>query len=411
MDLLDHERRIEVFDLLRHETAAEVLNHATTEVAHDLIETVPDEKIADLLESLPMDDAAEVLSELKDERAEDLLALMEPQEAAEVETLLAYPEGTAGRLMSTHVVRLKASWTVDQTFRFLRKVNPEAETLAYLYVVNARDRLVGVVPLWALITAPTDKRLLGLMLRSVISVRVDTDQEKVAQVVSQYDFFAVPVVDTDGRLVGVITHDDVMDIIEEEFTEDAQRMGGSQPLDTPYLSTSIFTLVQKRIGWLVVLFLIEMITGFALRLFESQFKVVLALSFFIPLLIGTGGNSGSQVTSTIIRALAVGDVRIRDTWRLLWHEAQVGFLLSLVVGLIGFASALVWNSPVSLAIVVAASLVAIMLWANLIGTLLPPLVLRLRIDPAVISGPVMSTLVDATGLFIYFALAKTVIGT
>jgi magnesium transporter len=312
--------------------------------------------------------------------------------------------------MSTDVVRLKASWTVDQTFRFLRKVNPEAETLAYLYVVNARNRLVGVVPLWALITAPTDKRLLALMVRSVISVRVDTDQEDVARVVSQYDFFAVPVVETDGTLVGVITHDDVVDILEEEFTEDVQRMGGSQPLDTPYLSTPIFTLVQKRIGWLLLLFLVEMLTGLALRLFEGQFKVVMALAFFVPLLIGTGGNSGSQVTSTVIRALGIGDIRVRDTWRLLWHEGQVGLFLSLLVGIMGFGGALLWGSPLTLSLTVGTSLAAIMLWANLLGAVLPPLLARLRIDPAVISGPVISTLVDATGLFIYLALAKTVIG-
>jgi magnesium transporter len=410
LELLSSEQRVTVFGLLDPDTAAEVLDEINTRLTRDLVDAVPDEKIADLLEALPVDDAAEVLSELKDDRAEDILALMEPEEAADVGALLAYPEDTAGRLMSTKVVRLKANWTVDQTLQYLRSIDPETETFAYLYVINGGDQLVGVVPLRKLVLAPSNRALSELMTPSIISVQVDTDQEDVARLVAQYDFTAIPVIDADGRLVGVITHDDVVDILQDEFTEDMQRLGGSEPLEGEYLSTPVLTVTRKRVGWLMILFLTEMLTGTVMRFFEHELSAVVALSFFVPLLIGTGGNSGSQATSTIIRAIAVGEVQLKDTWRLLWHEMRTGFLLGLMMGVVGFVRALTWGSPIPLAITVALSLFTIVLWANVIGSLLPPLAARLKIDPAVISGPVMSTLVDATGLFIYFLLARIIIG-
>jgi magnesium transporter len=410
LELLSSEQQVAVFSLLDPETAAEVLDEINTRLTRDLVDAVPDETIADLLEAMPVDDAAEVLSELEEDRAEDILALMEPEEAADVGALLAYPEETAGRLMSTKVVRLQANWTVDHTLQYLRTIDPETETFAYLYVINGNEQLVGVVPLRALLLAPPSKLLSDLMTPAVISVRVDTDQEDVARLVAQYDFTAIPVIDAGGRLVGVITHDDVVDILQDEFTEDVQRLGGSQPLEGEYLSTSVLTVTRKRIGWLMVLFLTEMLTGTVMRFFEHELESVVALSFFIPLLIGTGGNSGTQATSTIIRAIAVGEVQLKDAWRLLWHEMRTGFLLGLGMAAVGFVRAITWGSSTPLAITVAASLFTIVLWANVIGSLLPPLAARLKIDPAVISGPVMSTLVDATGLFIYFTLARVIIG-
>lgn len=410
LEQLSEEERVVVFDLLDAEIAAEVLDETSSGVTRDLVEAVPDETIADLLEVMPIDDAAEILSELPGARAEDLLGLMKPEEAAEVETLLSYPERTAGRLMSTKVVRLNASWTVDQTLQHLRTVDPEIETLAYLYVVNGDSQLVGVVPLRGLITARPEKTLDEIMNPSVISVRVDTDQEEVARLVSQYDFFAIPVVDHTGRLVGIITHDDVVDILQEEFTEDVQRFGGSEPLEDEYLSTPVSIVTRKRVGWLLVLFLTEMLTGTVMRHFEAELQAVVALAFFIPLMIGTGGNSGSQTTSTIIRALAVGEVQFKDVSRLLWHELRTGLLLGLVMGAAGFVRAITWGAGIPLAATVGATLSTIVLWANIAGALLPPFAARLHIDPAVISGPVMSTLVDATGLFIYFTLARLIIG-
>ncbi len=410
LETLPDAQRIQLFSLLSTEVAAEVLDETRTEATRDLLDAIPGERAADLLEAMPVDDAAELLSELPDEQAEEILALMEPEDAADVGTLLAYPDNTAGRLMSTKVVRLKADWTVEHTLQYLRTIDPETETLIYLYVVNGSDQLVGVVPLRMLVVAPPEKVLSEIMTPSVISVRVDTDQEEVARQVAQYDFSAIPVVDEARRLVGVITHDDVVDILQQEFTEDIQRLGGSQPLDGDYLSTPVLTVARKRIGWLLVLFFTEMLTGTVMRLFERELESVVALAFFVPLLIGTGGNSGSQTTSTIIRAIAVGEVRFKDTWKLLWHEMRTGFTLGVLMGAVGFIRAITWGSSIALSITVGVALFTIVLWANVIGSLLPPLAARLKIDPAVISGPVMSTLVDATGLLMYFMLARLLLG-
>ena len=355
LELLDEQERVQVFNLLQTEVAAEVLDESRTEITRDLVEAIPDEKIADLLEAMPMDDAAEVLSEIAEERAESILELMEPEEAAEVETLLAYPEDTAGRLMTTKVVRLSASWTVEQALEHLRTVDPEVETLAYLYVVDEQGALVGVVPVWQIVTTSPHRKISDIMERDLITVSVNTDQEEVARVVSQYDFFAIPVIDDDRRLLGIITHDDVIDILQDEFTEDVQRFGGSQPLEYSYLSVPVLTVTRKRIGWLLVLFLTEMLTGSVMRLFEGELQQAVALAFFVPLLIGTGGNSGSQTTSTVIRALAVGDVRFEDLFRLLWHELRVGLLLGVVMGVVGYLRALTWRTTMQLAMTVAAA--------------------------------------------------------
>jgi magnesium transporter len=410
LDTLEERERVAVFALLDVVTASEVLDETLDDTTLELIEAVPDEHVADLLETLPMDDAAELLSELPSERSEELLALMEPDEADEIQTLLAYEEDTAGRLMTEKVIRARRRWTVDETLQRLREIDPETETFAYLYTVDEEDRLTGVVPLRRLLTAPPEVTLRELADPDVISVSVDTDQEEVARLVARYDFAAIPVIDRVGRLAGIITHDDVVDILEDETTEDIQRLGGAQPLEREYLATRVTTVFRKRIGWLLVLFLTETLTGSVIRLFSDELEQVVALSFFIPLLIGTGGNAGSQTTATITRALATGDVAFRDTLRVWWHEARVGLCLGLGMGAAAFIRALTWGSSDALALTVAFAIMAIVLWANNMGSLLPLLAARLKVDPAIVSGPMMSTLVDATGLLIYFTIARLMLG-
>ncbi len=411
LEMLNDEERVQVFDLLDEAFAAEVLDKTNTDVTRDLVEAIPDEKIADLLEVMPMDEAAEVLSELKDERAEGILALMEPDEAADVEKLLSYAEGTAGRLMSTEVVRLKAQWTVDRTIEYLRKVNPEVETLAYLYVVDSQRKLVGVVPLRKLITAAPKKRLSELMNPSVTSVHVGTDQEEVARIVSEYDFFAVPVVDDEGKLVGIITHDDVVDILQDEFTEDVQRLGGSDPLEDSYLSTPVITIVSKRVRWLLAIFALEMLTAVVLRVFEVDLKAAIPLVVFMPMIIGIGGNSASQTTSTIVRAMAVGELHVGDVGRVLWHELRAGLILGLVTSVLAFLWTSVWGGTLVLGLAISAAILAVILWSNVIGGLLPPMFARLNIDPAIISGPVIGALIDVTGLLIYLVIGRGMLNT
>ncbi len=410
IDLLDKGQRVAIFSMLQNDIAAEVLDETRTEVTRNLVEAMPDEQIADLLESMPMDDAAEVLSELESTHAEALLELMEPDEAAAVERLLAYPEDSAGRLMTTKVVRIGASWTIQQALERLRSVDPEVETMAYLYVVNGNRQLVGIVPVWDILTSAPDKLVSDVMTPEVVSVQVDADQEEVAHLVSQYDYFAIPIVDQQQRFLGIITHDDVIDILQEEFTEDVQRFGGAAPLEFSYLSSPIIEIVRKRVGWLILLILTATLTGTVMRLFETDLEKTVALSFFIPLLIGTGGNAGSQVTATMIRALAVGEIHFKDLWLVMGRELVTGLLLGLAMGAVGLVRAVTWGTSLAVGLTVAASLCTLVVWANLMGVVLPLLASRLRIDPTVISGPVMSTLVDATGLLIYFSLARVIIG-
>jgi magnesium transporter len=409
LELLDDEQRVVIFDLLQTDVAAEVLDETLTEITRELTDALPDEKIADLLEEMPMDDAAEVLSELQEGRAEDLIGLMEPEEAAEVQNLLSFPDESAGRLMTTKVVRLKDSWTIEQALEYTRDIDEEVETLAYLYVVNESQQLVGVLKVWSLLTAKPGKPISELMDPDVISVNVDTDQEEAARALSQYDFFAIPVIDHKQHFLGIITHDDVIDILVDEFSEDMQRLGGLEPLEYTYFSTSIPRMIRKRLGWLLLLFAAATLTGSIMRFYEDTLAAILALSFFVPLLIGTGGNAGSQMTAIIIRAIAIGEVHFRDIWRVLSRELITGLILGAILGIAGLTRAVTWGTSTEVALTVAIAIFALVIWANLVGMLLPLLAQRLHIDPTIISSPLVLTLVDTTGLLIYFNLARLII--
>jgi magnesium transporter len=267
-----------------------------------------------------------------------------------------------------------------------------------------------VVNLRQLVVADPSTPLSEIMDSEVMSVPAGTDQEQCAQVMARYDLLALPVVDADNILLGVITVDDVMDVLEDEATEDIQRLGGAEPLDRSYLDTSVFTITRKRIGWLLLLFFTATLTGSVMRLFQEELQAVVALAIFIPLLIGTGGNAGSQTTAIVIRSLATGDVDLDDALRVWWHEVRVGLLLGIGMAAFAYVRAVTWESDAELALTVSASIMGIVLWATGVGSLLPLLAARLRIDPTVVSGPVMSTLVDATGLFIYFTIARLILG-
>jgi magnesium transporter len=356
-----------------------------------------------------MDDAAEFLEDLPDEVSDRLIGLMEPEEAAEVQELLAYEEETAGRLMNRDVVALRRQWTVNETFDYLRSLQ-DAETLHYLYVVDRDNKLIGVVPLRTLILSQPNQTIEAIMSSDVASILVTADQEELAEFVTRYDYFVVPVVSENDELLGVVTVDDVLDIFEEEVTEDIQRLGGSEPLDQPYFAVSVLQIVRKRIGWLLLLFVASTLSGEVIRLFQHELDVVVALGFFITLITGTGGNAGSQTVATIIRAITLDEVRLSNlgaAWR---REVSVGLLLGVVMGLVGIVRALLWQTGFGVALVVALTLPIIVIWSTTVATVIPILANRFRIDPTVISGPMIATIVDASGLLIYFSLAKFILG-
>ncbi len=413
LDRLNHRERHRIFALLSPELAAKVLDELSTQATQQLLDTMPVEQIGALLDLMPMDEAAEVLLVDVPQRQEELLAAMSPEEASEVKRLLQYPPESAGRMMTEKFARVQPDMTAEETLSRLREIEREVETLTNLYVLNPEGKLIGVVSLRDVATADPGCKLEEIMNTRLVTVSPETDQEEVARLVSHYDFLAMPVVTPDRKMLGIIPIDDVIDVLVSESTEDILRFGGLEgggAIDQPYFTVSLPLVVRKRIGWLLLLFLAETLTGSVLRLFESELAQVVALSFFIPLLIGTGGNTGAQTVSTLIRGLALGEVRWRDIWRVIRREVLGGLMIGLLLGVVAFGRTMLWGNGIQIALVIALTIIAICTWANTIGALIPLIAHRLRIDPAVVSAPLITTLVDATGLAIYLLIAKSILG-
>ncbi len=435
MALLERAETLAVFNWLDNARAAQVLDEIDPEASRFLIENAPPGRIADLLDRLPMDDAAELVADLSEdapEKALELLADLEkraPEDAEEIRDLLSYPNGSAGRLMTDNFVRLSPQMTVEEAFAAVRDSDPEVETLTELYVVepmsedntlppvntrpapDADERLLGVIPLRRLVNARSEQRISQIMIREPLTVDVQTDQEEVANIFSKYSFLAIPVVDDRGALQGIITMDDIVQVLVEEGTEDVLALGAVAAPDNekPYLSQGVMSLVKQRIGWLLLLFVAETATSSVGRHFEGEVARVAALATFVPLLIGTGGNAGAQTVTTITRALALGEVKFADLWRVLRRELATAFVLGSILAIIGFARIELWQVGPAISLVVALSMFVIVLWAITVGAVLPLILRRLKLDPAVMSAPMITTLVDATGLFFYFTIARLIL--
>lgn len=407
---LEDEEQVDLLPRLETEDSADILEYLDDPEAAELAGELSDSDLVRIVDEMEPDEAADLLGDLDPERSQAILAKLHDPD--EVSPLLIYQDKTAGGRMTSDLLALRRRMTVADALGSVRTSAPSssAETLYFLYVVDRNNRLVGVTCLYDLLRADPTTLMSEVMSPDVISVQPDEDQEQVARLMGRYSLLSVPVVSADDVLLGIITHDDLVDVMEQEATEDIQKLGATQPLDRGYLETPVLTVARKRVGWLLLLFLTETLTGSVLRLYEVELAAVVSLSFFIPLLIGTGGNAGSQTTSTIIRSLALGQIDLKDALPVLWHEFRVGLLLGLVMGLVGFARALLWHTPFTVAQAVALALLSIVVWANVVGSLLPILASRLRIDPAIVSGPFMSTLVDATGLLIYLQVAKMMLG-
>lgn len=408
LDELDEAEQVALLPAFNPEDSADILEEMDDDRAAELVAALPTDTVIRIVDEMAPDEAADLLDDIAPDQAEAVLAGLEDPE--EIQPLLIHPDESAGGLMTSEFLALRRRMTAAEALAAIRVWPPQAEALNTLFVVDQHGRLTGEVTLRQLIVSDPATRVMAIMEPDVIAVTAGTDQEEVAQLTSRYNLLALPVIDREQRLIGVITIDDVVDVIEEEATEDIQRFGGAEPLERPYLDTPVLGVARKRIGWLLLLFVTESLTGSVLRIFESELAAVVALSFFIPLLIGTGGNAGSQTTSTIIRALAIGEVRLRDALHAFWHELRIGLVLALIMGVVAFGRALLWGTGSDLALAVALSILAIVVWANSLGALLPLAAAALKVDPTVVSGPAMSTLVDATGLFIYFTIARIVLG-
>lgn len=398
-----------LFAFLGDESLAALLSRLDDRDAARILGRMSAEQAADILEEIDPDDATDIFYEVEQsdpESAGAILIEMDPEEAAEIRELLAYPPDSAGGIMTPAFVAVYPDLRADQTVVALRQVAEEAETINYVYVVDREDKLLGVLSLHSLVLSRPETPVRELMFPHLWSVTVDTDQEDAARLMMDRNLLALPVTDQDGKLVGIITADDVAEVLEEEDTEDFERLGGSQPLEVPYLRASPMLLFRKRIVWLFVLFIASFFTVSIQEHFDGTLQRWTILAAFVPILIGTGGNVGSQTVSTIIRAMALDEVKPRHILRIVGKEMLTGLALGVVMGALMFGRALLADQGTDeIALVVGITVLALTTWAATVGAILPIVLSKLKVDPAVVSAPFISSLVDSTGLMIYFTLA------
>ncbi|WP_437734803.1 magnesium transporter [Sorangium sp. So ce1335] len=412
---MEGDERVQAYRRLRREDAEDFFQGLSSADQAALLAALTKGERRLWLRLLAPDDVADIVHEASPEDQEELLSLLDEPTRREVSALLAYAEDEAGGLMSPWFARVRPDATVDEAITYLkRQARDHLETIYYGYVLDAEQRLLGVVSLRQLMTAPGHRRVSDIMKTDVASVHEDADQEAVARRFAEHDLVAIPVVDGEGRMKGIVTADDIVDVVEEEATEDIQKLGGMQALDAPYLRTPLLRMLGKRAGWLSALFVGELLTATAMGHYEDEIARAVVLALFVPLIISSGGNSGSQATTLVIRAMALGEIRLADFWRVCRRELASGLALGGILGAIGFARVVAWEGLFGsygqhyrlVALTVAISLVGVVTWGTLSGALLPFVLRALRFDPASASAPFVATLVDVSGLVIYFSVAE-----
>jgi magnesium transporter len=394
--------------------AASVFKILDLSIQKSVIRDLPANTTANLLNALPADDRTDFLEELPSNVVRELIKLLDPDERKVTLSLLGYPENSIGRLMTPDYVYVYPWNTIEEVFSTIRKFGKDSETINVIYVINEKGELLDDIRIREFILNPPDKKVSELMDERFIALLPENDQETAAEVFKMNNRVALPVVSKSNKLLGIVTIDDILWVTQEEFSEDMQKMGGTAALNQPYLDIPIFQLFKKRVVWLVILFLGELLTASAMAFFEDEIKKAVVLALFVPLIISSGGNSGSQASTLIIQAMAVGEITIKDWWRVMRREIISGLLLGTVLGLIGFLRIFAWHSfaPeiygaywLPIGITVSVTLLGVVLWGTLSGSMLPLLLKKLGADPAVSSAPFVATLVDVTGLIIYFSVA------
>jgi magnesium transporter len=409
LGLLEEDEAAQILKGLKAKDAAPIFERLDEETQEALVEQLGVDTMAPIVSEMAADERTDLIEALPEAVGDTLLETLEkvdPEAAAEVEELAKWPEDSAGGLMTTDYVSVPLDLTVAGAIERIRQVGDDAETVYYVYVLDEGARLLGVVSLRDLLLSAPTAKLADVMTENVYSVSPDTDQEDVARAMAKYDFSALPVLDPSRKLLGVITVDDVIDVLTEEQTEDVQRLGAVEPIEDGYFQTSFWTFIRKRGPWLAALFISEFFTGTALRHYDDTIQAVAKLSYYVPLLISTGGNSGSQSASLIIRGLAVGDIKTRDWRRVFQREVGQGLVLGLMLATIGMLRVWMWGDGVRFMVTIGATLVAIPLMGCTVGSMLPLLLRRLGVDPATSSTPFIATLIDVLGIMVYFNVAN-----
>lgn len=416
--ILDPEERIEAFvELDRGEAEDFFLDLPARDQAELLMAMSPPQRRS-WVRLLPPDDAADVIQAADDPARDALLDLLDGPTRAEVQALLAYAEDDAGGLMNPRYARLRPDVSIDEAISYVRRqARDKLENLYYIYVIEADQKLLGVVSLRDLFTAAHDKKVREICVGDVVVAHESMDQEELSRLFAEHDLQAIPVVDAEGRMKGIVTVDDIVDVIQEEATEDIQKIGGTAALEAPYLQTGFLSLVKKRVGWLAVLFVGEMFTASAMGRFEDEIGRAVVLSLFIPLIISSGGNAGSQASTLVIRAMALGEVSLGDWWRVVQREVFQGVAMGSLLALIGFMRVMLWEwifhsygiHSMLVAATVAASVLGVVTFGTVAGAALPLALRRVGLDPASASAPFVATFVDVTGIIIYFTVASLVL--
>lgn len=412
---LDPEVAVVIFRLLKKAKAADVFSNLSSGKGVELLEIFSRQQLSDVMNNLEPDEQVALMEELPGHLTKRVLSSMAEENQKQVRKLLGYPEESVGRLMTTNFVRVKSEWTIEKSIEHLREYGRKAETLNVIYVVDESEKLIDDLRLNQLILADPYSGISDIMDNSFEALSVFDDQEEAVRMLSKYDRVALPVVDSDGILVGIVTVDDVIDVAEEETTEDMHLMAGMNALDDSYSQTSIFNMVKKRIGWLVILFMGQMLTVTAMANYEDALAAAAILSFFIPMIISSGGNSGSQAATLIIRAVSTDDIKMSEWKKVLFRESVSGLLLGTLIGTMGSVVIANWmylrGEPFTTELIlqsltVGSSLIGVVLFGNLSGSMLPFIMAKLGFDPAVTSAPFVATLVDVTGIIIYFSIAS-----
>ena len=406
-----------IFRVLPRDTATKVFEYLPVDQQTEVVETLGTEQLMGVLNGMAPDDRTRLLEELPAEVTKRALSTLTPEQMKVARQLLGYPEGSAGRVMTPKYLAVRPNWTAQQALDYVREHGKDIETLNVIYVTDDKGVLLDDIRLGVLVLAKPDQLVSALNDASLVSIPATATRDEVVATFEKYDRIALPVTDSRGVLVGMITVDDVLDVAEQKATEEIQGLGGVEALDAPYFDVSFSSMVKKRGGWLSALFLGEMLTATAMSAFEDEIAKAVVLSLFLPLIISSGGNSGSQATSIIIRSLALREVRLRDWWRVASREIASGMALGALLGTIGFFRIVVWAKAFHLygehyllvAITVGLSLIGVVLYGNLVGSMLPFLLRRLGFDPAKASAPFVATLVDVSGLIIYFTVASLIL--
>ncbi|HSP87089.1 MAG TPA: magnesium transporter [Ignavibacteriaceae bacterium] len=411
-DLPEHEEAV-VFRILPRDLAADVFEYIDFDMQESLLKGLGKEEVAAILNEMSPDDRTALLEDLPGSAARQMITLLSPEERKIAVKLLGYPEDSVGRLMTPDYIAVKTDWTMIDVLNHIRKYGKHSETLNVIYVVDEKGKLIDDIKIRDVILAPLDSKVSDLMDENFVALHVTDDQESAVQIFKKYDRVVLPVIDAQSLLIGIVTIDDVLDVAEEEATEDIHKLAGVEALEEPYSTMPFFSMIKKRVVWLTVLFIGEMLTASAMGFFEDEIAKAVVLALFVPLIISSGGNSGSQAATLVIRAMALGEITLKDWWHIMRREIMSGLSLGCILGVIGFIqvtlianfSSSIGEHWVLIGFTVGFSLIGIVMWGTLSGSMLPFLLKKVGADPATSSAPLVATMVDVTGLIIYFSVA------